>query len=291
MTKLCIAGLPMQVESGDKDYFAQRYAAYICEDDRPAQFTMRTKLLDSVPMPEGEPMERVENVSIIRTADGRICRYSLNPAGMVNFAIYNTPGYEEVEIQLYANRKNPLFTQRDWEYMYTGFSFNNRLSSLGGGILHSSSLAYKGQGIAFSANSGTGKSTHVGLWKQRFGDEVDIINDDKPAIIFEGDKPILCGTPWSGKTALNVNKQVPLRAIVIVERGEKNSIRRLDTIESMFHLANQITRPYFDAELGLKILDFTERLLQSVPVYCLACNISQEAVDTVLHEIFPEEDC
>ena len=290
MTKLCVAGLPMQVESGDKDYFAGRYADYVCTDERPPQFTMRTTLLDPVPTPEGELVERLENVSILRLPDGRTCRYGVNPAGKINFAIYNTPGYAEVDIQLLSTRKNPHLSQRDWEYMYTGFSFNNRLSTLGGGILHSSALAYKGQGIAFSANSGTGKSTHVGLWKQRFGDLVDIINDDKPAIIFEDDKPILCGTPWSGKTALNVNKQVPLRAIVIVERGEKNSIRRLDVVESMYHLANQINRPYFDAQLGLKILDFTERLLESVPVYCLACNISQEAVETVFREIFPEEE-
>ena len=290
MTKLCIAGLPILVESGDKDYFAGRYAEYVCADDRQPQMTMCTVLLDPVPMPEGELVEQIKNVHIIRTADGRACRYGLGPKGQVLFAIYNTPDYAEVEIQLLSTRKNPHFTPRDLEYMYTGFSFNNRLSTLGGGILHSSSLAYKGQGVAFSANSGTGKSTHVGLWKERFGDLVEIINDDKPAIIFEDGKPILCGTPWSGKTALNTNKQVPLRAIVIVERGETNSIRRLDTVESMYHLANQIARPYFDAALGLKILDFTERLLACVPVYCLTCNISQEAVDTVFREIFPEEE-
>ncbi len=290
MTDLCIAGLPIRVESGDQAFFDKRYAEYVRRDDRAPVMEMCTRLLDPVPMPEGDVVETVKSVRIVRTPDGRFCRYSCNQAGQVLFAIYYTPDYARVDIELLANRQHPYFSQTDWEYMYTGFSFNNRLSYLGGGILHSSSIAFNGQGIAFSANSGTGKSTHTGLWKQHFGDRVDIINDDKPAIYFDGEQPIMCGTPWSGKTALNTNKQVPLRAIVIIERGEKNSIRRLDTVESMFHLTSQIARPYYDASLGIKVLDFTERLLKSVPIYCLTCNISEEAVETVFREIFPEEE-
>ena len=157
-------------------------------------------------------------------------------------------------------------------------------------MLHASSLAWRGHGIAFSANSGTGKSTHVGLWQQRFGDEVTVVNDDKPAIIFEGDKPLLCGTPWSGKSQINTNVMVPLDAIVFIERGEKNSIRRLDPLKSYFYLTSQLARPYYDINLGEKLVEFGERLLATVPIYCLTCNISTEAVETVVKEIFPEEE-
>ena len=286
MTKLSIAGLPIEVESADKEYFAERFTDYLREDDRSPVMRMRTVLLDWVPRPDGEVLKQIKGSTILRTADGRNCCYVADKKGKLGYAIYYSPDHSDVEIQLLSTRKHPIFSQRDWEYMHTGFAFANRLAALGGGVLHSSSLAYKGQGLCFTANSGTGKSTHVGLWKQRFGDDVDIINDDKPAIYFDGDAPILCGTPWSGKTALNMNKQVPLKAIVVVERGEQNSIRPLDTVERMYHLANQIARPYYDDALGLKILDFTERLLHSVPVYCLTCNVSQEAVDTVLNEIF-----
>ena len=286
MTKLSIAGLPIEVESADKEYFAERFADYMREDDRPPVMRMRTMLLNPVPRPEGEVLKQIKESTIMRMADGRNCYYITDKKGKLGYATYYSSDYSDVEIQLLATRKHPIFSQRDWEYMHTGFFFANRMATLGGGVLHSSSLAYKGQGICFTANSGTGKSTHVGLWKQRFGDDVDIINDDKPAIYFDGDTPILCGNPWSGKTALNMNKQVPLKAIVVVERGEKNSIRLLDTIERMYHLANQIVRPFYDDELSLKILDFTEKLLHSVPVYCLTCNVSQEAVDTVFNEIF-----
>ena len=34
----------------------------------------------------------------------------------------------------------------------------------------------------FTAQSGTGKSTHIKLWKKHFGKDVDIVNGDKPIV-------------------------------------------------------------------------------------------------------------
>ncbi len=292
---LCVAGLPIRVESADEEFFSRRFAEYRRDDDREPVLTMRTRRLDDIPVPEGELIQRVKNVEIVRLADGRTCRfvrgkYPDGSLGPVLFTITCTPDYAEVDIVLSTRRRHPVFSLTDFEYMYTGATFHNRLATLGGGVLHSSSIAYNGQGVAFSAPSGTGKSTHTGLWKEVFGDAVEIVNDDKPAIRFDGERTMLYGTPWSGKTALNRNMGVPLRAIVFVERGEKNAIRRLDTVDSMFHLTTQISRPYYDEALGLQTLDFTEKLLASVPVYCLSCNISHEAVMTVHNELFSQEE-
>ena len=65
------------------------------------------------------------------------------------------------------------------------------------------------------AVSGTGKSTHTGLWKKYYGAQVEILNDDKPAIRFEDGLPYLYGTTWSGKQERewNQNASAPLRAI------------------------------------------------------------------------------
>ncbi len=291
---LCVAGLPISVESADEAYFHERFAAYVRTDDRAPVMTMRTRLVEDVAVPCGELVEEVDRVQIVHLPDGRLCRYvhGYYPDGRrgpVLFSVAYTPDYANVDIQLLASRRNSVLSQRDYEYIYTGGAFNNRLSYLGGGILHSSALAVNGQGVAFSAPSGTGKSTHTGLWRERFGDAVEMINDDKPAIYFDGEQPLICGTPWSGKTALNTNRTVPLKAIVIIERGETNAIRRLDTVEGMLHLTAQINRPYYDEALGVRTLDFTERLLRAVPLYCLTCNISQQAVDTAFDAIFQEE--
>ncbi len=286
---LCIAGLPISVESADRAFFDRRYAPYRRDDSRESVLQITTRVVDPIPQPKGELVQTIKKAQLVRTPDGRLCRYICSDTGDILFAIYTTPDYARTEIQLTPRRLHPTLTATNWEYMYTGFAFQNRLMTLGGVILHSSSLAWRGQGIAFSAPCGTGKSTHVGLWKQRFGADVEIINDDKPAIRFEGEQPMLYGTPWSGKTDQNSNRAAPLRAIVFLERGETNSIRRLGTVESMLHLTDQISRPYYDAALGEKSLDCIERLMQTVPIYMLRCNISQEAVDTVFEEIFGKE--
>lgn len=290
MMKLCVAGVPMTIESAHPEWAAQRYAAYVREDDRESLMDVRVILEDEVVCPEGTEVERVRSATILRLSEGENCRYSRDPEGRIFLATYYNDEYSKVDIHLLRSQNHPHFSNLDWEYALTGFAFQDRLTVLGHGIIHASSLAWRNNGVAFSANSGTGKSTHVGLWSQRFGDEVEVINDDKPAIVFEDDVPMLCGTPWSGKTSLNVNRKVPLKAIVFIERGQENSIRRLDTLDSYFNLSSQIARPYYDAGVGEKMIEFAEHLLATVPIYGLACNISTEAVDTVVNEIFPEED-
>ena len=49
-------------------------------------------------------------------------------------------------------------------------------------LMHSAVISCDGRGYAFCAKSGTGKSTHIALWKQVYGDRVKIINGDKPLI-------------------------------------------------------------------------------------------------------------
>lgn len=290
MMKLNVAGIPIRIQSAHPEWAAVRYADYLREDDRPSEMDITVLLKDEVCCPDGDVVEQVRAATILRLSDGSYCRYSRDPEGRIFLATYYNDDYTQVEIHLLRSQNHPYFSNQEWEYSLTGFAFQDRLTVLEGGVLHSSSLAWDGQGIAFSANSGTGKSTHVGLWKEVFGDQVEIINDDKPAIIFEEDRAILCGTPWSGKTALNCNKQVPLKAIVFIERGEKNSIRRLNALDSYFYLSSQIARPYYDASVGEKLIEFAERLLATVPIYCLTCNISHEAVQVVHKELFSKEE-
>ena len=46
-------------------------------------------------------------------------------------------------------------------------------------VFHAALISFDGQGVAFAAPSGTGKTTHIKLWQRLYGDRVEIINGDK----------------------------------------------------------------------------------------------------------------
>lgn len=90
-------------------------------------------------------------------------------------------------------------------------------------VMHMAVISCDGQGIGFAAKSGTGKSTHISLWKKCFGERVKIINGDKPLLSY--DKPagsfFAHGTPWCGKEGWNCRASVELKKICFLVRGEK----------------------------------------------------------------------
>ena len=49
--------------------------------------------------------------------------------------------------------------------------------------MHGAVIEYEGNGYMFSADSGTGKTTHILLWRKFLGDKVKIVNGDKPFLI------------------------------------------------------------------------------------------------------------
>ena len=143
-------------------------------------------------------------------------------------------------------------------------------------MLHSSAVEIDGKAYLFSAPSGTGKSTHTSQWLKLFGDKACIINDDKPAIRFVDGVPYAYGTPWSGKSDLNVNKGVPVQGICVLERSANNFIEPLDEGTAVYSILNQTIRPrkreYMDNLLAL-----LDRVIAAVPVWRMGCNISVEA--------------
>lgn len=107
------------------------------------------------------------------------------------------------------------------------------LMSRGVMLIHGSVIAVDGEGYMFTALSGTGKSTHVRLWRELFGERAVMVNDDKPLVrVSEEGRPLVYGTPWDGKHHLSTNIAVPLRAIVVLERGAENEIHPISAEEA-----------------------------------------------------------
>ena len=56
-------------------------------------------------------------------------------------------------------------------------------------VLHSATIDVEGVGVAFSAHSGTGKTTHMNLWQELLGDKMVVVNGDKPIVRFFDEEP------------------------------------------------------------------------------------------------------
>lgn len=177
-----------------------------------------------------------------------------------------------------AKKHYPQFSDDVGEYLFSGFSFYKQLLEYGGLMLHSSAVVVDGKCYLFTADSGTGKSTHTGLWLEKFKDRAYILNDDKPAVRLEEDGWFAYGTPWSGKHDISVNARVPLAGIACLERGQENSIEPFGGIAAIHAILKQCNRPKAE-KYRQRLLELLDQLITSVPVWKLTCNMDPSAAD------------
>ena len=172
---------------------------------------------------------------------------------------------------------NPHLSMAMCEYIWTGALFAFKLLERRGFVLHSSAVAYEGNAYLFSADSGTGKSTHTEFWQEVFGaDKAVILNDDKPAVREIDGKFYASGTMFSGKSPISENITVPIKALCFIHRSETNEIKRIGAGEALPLLFEQTLRPK-NAEKLLELTDILDGFLRTVPVYSLGVTYSPDS--------------
>lgn len=156
-------------------------------------------------------------------------------------------------------------------------------------FLHASLIDVHSTGIAFTALSGVGKTTHTLLWKELLGDKLKIINGDKPIIRFLGTEatPYGYGTPWNGKEGLGTNAKTPIKHICFIERGETNSCYKIAPQEVLGAIFNQLYIPS-DSNAVSATLELLNRLLDCCTLWKIVCNTDISAAELAYHTIFKE---
>jgi len=164
------------------------------------------------------------------------------------------------------------------------FIISNRIILSDGIIMHASSVAYNGKGIAFTAPSGTGKSTHASLWVRHH--HASIVNDDCPALRHYNGDTVIYGTPWNGSRKKSYNLHAPLTAVVILEQSKQNHIRELSAGEAIPLLIPRLFLPYYNPVLMDRALENADKIFRSMPIYHLKCRADREATELVHQCIF-----
>lgn len=135
-------------------------------------------------------------------------------------------------------------------------------------IMHASVVEVDGEGYAFLASSGTGKTTQTRLWLEYFGNRARVINGDKPLIrvVPEGDgwQFIVYGTPWCGKEGMGCNASVPLKALFLLERSPQPSCEAAPEEYAIDRIFHQLLMPENPAQM-MQLLDMVDKLVETVP--------------------------
>lgn len=170
---------------------------------------------------------------------------------------------------------NPGLNDPDMaQYMGLGVYFAQALLPYQGTFLHSSAVLLDGKAYLFSADSGTGKSTHTEKWCRLFG--AKYLNDDKPALRLVDGVWMAYGTPWSGKNDLSSPEGAPVGGIAFLKRGTENSIRPITPRDALPLLMRQSQRKLNMAQME-KQLELVDLLLRNVPLWELTCRNDDEA--------------
>lgn len=151
-------------------------------------------------------------------------------------------------------------------------------------ILHSSAIEYNGEGILFTAPSGTGKTTHANLWVEHEGAE--IINGDRTGIRCIDGKWIASGLPYDGSSRKFNPNIFPLKAIVVIRQGKENVIEPLRPAEAFRWILSETALYYWEKESADIVLEAIRNLVTEIPCYILHCRPDKEAVETVKKALF-----
>lgn len=168
-------------------------------------------------------------------------------------------------------------TAEDREYIYSSAAFCREIIPHGRFFLHASAVVLDGGAYLFSAPSGMGKSTHAALWLRSFEGSY-ILNDDKPVIFPENEGVTVWGTPFAGKTDLQVNRGVPLRAVCFLKQGNENSITRIDSERAIALTLNNTYRPKNAEEMNL-LLDMIEKVVERADIFEMSCRNESAAAE------------
>lgn len=144
-------------------------------------------------------------------------------------------------------------------------------------ILHASVINWQGNGILFSAPSGTGKSTQAALWAEF--ESAQILNGDRAVIRKQQEGFTVYGSPYAGTSGIYTTGSVPVRCIVLLSQDAENSIHRLTPREAFLCLYQQCTVHSWDPLFVESISDLLQDLASHVEVYHLACRPDQAAVE------------
>jgi hypothetical protein len=273
-----IAGFKWKIANGRNYRFKRMKPFESVYNDRP-DIEIEFRSSDNFPVRKYTATENRQDSIILDTeynGDKTVTYIYMKEADELDYIIEADSNWSHVAI---IHRKEDKKAQDAFCAYLGNFIISNKIILSDGIILHASSVEHEGKGIAFTAPSGTGKSTHTAMWVKYHN--ASIINDDCPALRYYNGNTVIYGTPWNGASKKASNLCAPLSAVVILDRSEQNSICSLSADEAIPLLLPRLFLPYYNPALMDKALENAAKIFKSMPIYHLKCRADRNATELV----------
>lgn len=249
-------------------------------------YQLSENLLLNPQQPEIEPFDLQKALSVQHFIDISIAQLSGNRwlffPRCESFSQYVLAGekYEGIEFYAATCKRN-----NDHSRFLLRTAFECRFCHEGIVSLHAACVEKDGFAVAFTGNSGMGKSTRAAAWVDALGAEW--ISGDRPAVRLEKEGSTACGVPWDGKEQIFRNVERPLKAILEVRRSSCNYIRRLSSEQALALLMRQSFIPMWDTDSAVMAYANVRALVRKTPVYRVFCgpdgDSAKEIYDILFH--------
>lgn len=137
-------------------------------------------------------------------------------------------------------------------------------------LIHSSVVVVENKAYMFLGKSGTGKSTHAGLWLKNIEGAVHL-NDDNPVLKFKDGKAYACGTAWSGKGRIYKNEMYEVGGIVRLAQAPYNRMERRSGAKAFALVYTSCSKLPWSEQCMASVCSTLGKIVAVAPVYYLEC--------------------
>ena len=124
-----------------------------------------------------------------------------SPAPVADLSLCVTPELVQAEREIASQ---PYFSDTYLTQLALLRQLAEKGPAVGRFLMHAAVLEYDGRAYAFTASSGTGKSTHLQLWHRTLGNAVQVVNGDKPLLYASDAGVMACGSGRSQTSGISL---------------------------------------------------------------------------------------
>lgn len=277
-----VADICFVIEAPDASVLKQllpSYAPFYIGRKVDEEFSLRVVVKDGevTEQPEGEELGQFDcggtNHGVYQLANGGYKVIISSVEEHLSSAMCTNTDFTECKISLFGTEDDRRFGLGN--AMMIAFAF--AAAYHGVVLMHASVTMNNGRGYLFLGKSGTGKSTHSGLWRKYIKGS-DLLNDDNPAVRVNADGSVtVYGTPWSGKTPCYRNLKMPVGAFLRLEQFPENVIRRQTALETFASVLSSCSTMVWDKPSYNHITQTVSKIASGTPSFYLKCRADEEA--------------